>query len=242
MQMQKNKVDLIYGIHPIVELLRAKKRKIYDLFVDKSRQKNISEIIHQLPSYTKVFYCDKKKLDLLCGSPDHQSVAAYVSPFLYQKNFFKSTQFPVLLFCDSIQDTKNLGALFRSAYCTNILGVVITEEASVGITASVFKSSAGLAEHIFIYKSKNIKLALEEAVKNGYVVYLAAANGLSLDKVKIVSPCVIVIGNEHVGIDSGLYKFGTVISLRQKENCISYNASVAGGILLYNISSKLLLI
>lgn len=240
--MKNNQIDLVYGIHPIIEVLRAKKRKVYDLFIDKSRQKNISEILQQLPVYTKVSYCDKNKLDLLCGSSDHQSIAAYVSPFIYQKNFFKPTQFPILLFCDSIQDTKNLGALLRSAYCTNILGVVITEDLSVNITASAFKSSAGLAEHIFIYKSKNMKLALEEAVKNGYTIYLAAANGLNLDKVEIASPCGIVIGNEHIGINSVLYKFGTVISLRQKENCISYNASVAGGILLYNISSKLSLI
>jgi 23S rRNA (guanosine2251-2'-O)-methyltransferase len=240
--MKNNQMDLVYGIHPIIEILRAKKRKVYDLFLDKSRQKNVSEIIKQLPGYTKISYCDKKKLDLLCGSSDHQSVAAYVSPFVYQKNFFKPVQFPILLFCDSIQDTKNLGALLRSAYCTNILGVVITEDASVDITASTFKSSAGLAEHIFIYKSKNMKSALEEAKKNGYEIYLAAANGEPLEKVEMTLPCVIVIGNEHIGINPQLYSFGTVISLRQKESCISYNASVAGGILLYTISTKLSLI
>jgi 23S rRNA (guanosine2251-2'-O)-methyltransferase len=240
--MKNSQMDLVYGVHPIIEILRAKKRKIYNLFIDKSRQKNISEIIKQLASYTKIVYCDKKKLDILCNSSDHQSIAAYVSPFLYQKNFFKPELFPVLLFCDSIQDTRNLGALLRSAYCTNILGVVITEDSSVDITASTFKSSAGLAEHISIYKSRNMKLALEEATKSGYLIYLAAPNGVPIEKIKIAGPCGIVIGNEHLGIDPSLYKFGNIISLKQKESCISYNASVAGGILLYTFSNALSLI
>lgn len=240
--MKNNEVDIVYGIHPILEVLRAKKRKIYDLFIDKSRHKDISTIIKQLQSYTRVIYCDKRKLDLMCDSTDHQSIAAYVSPFIYQKDFFKPSHIPVVLFCDSIQDTKNLGALLRSAYCTNIMGVVITSEASADITASALKSSAGLAEHLFVYKSKNMKLALEQAVKNGYIIYLAAADGVTMDTIKVVAPCGVVIGNEHIGIDSSLYKFGTVVSLRQKESVISYNASVAGGVILYTISTQLSLI
>ena len=237
--MKNNQIDLVYGIHPIIEVLRSKKRKIYDLFIDKSRHKDISTILSQLASYTRVTYCDKKRLDLLCNSSDHQSIAAYVSPFIYQKNFFIPSQFPVLLLCDSIQDTKNLGALLRSAYCTNILGIVITEESSADITASTFKSSAGLAEHVSIYKSKNMKLALENARKNGYSIFLAAANGEAIDTINIITPCCIVIGNEHLGIHPALYKYGTVVSLRQKELNISYNASVAGGILLYHFASRL---
>ncbi len=241
--MKNNSIDLIYGIHPILELIRGKKRKIYTVFIDKSRTKDISSIIKQLPQYTKITYCNKKEIDLLCNSSDHQSIAAHVTPFIYQKKFFNPLQFPILLFCDSIQDTKNLGALLRSAYCTNILGIVITEEYSANITASTFKSSAGLAEHLSIYKTKNMKCALEEAKSHGYTIYLSAANGTPIDLINnINTPCVIVIGNEHSGINNSLYKFGTVISIRQKENIISYNASVAGGIILYHFATKLALI
>lgn len=240
--MKNNKLDIIYGVHPIMELLRAKKRKIYHIFLEKSKSKHLSMILEKIPKYTEIIYCDKKKLNLICNSLDHQSIAAYVSPFIFEKKIFSPNKFPIILFCDGIQDTKNLGALLRSAYCTNILGVVITEDASVGITASTFKSSAGFAEHIFIYKAKNMKIALQEAKKEGYEILLAAANGTSIENTQLQKPCGIVIGNEHSGIHSSLLSFGKVISLKQKENQISYNASVAGGILLYIISNRLNLI
>jgi 23S rRNA (guanosine2251-2'-O)-methyltransferase len=240
--MKSNQLSIVYGVHPIIEVIRAKKRKIYELYIEKNRNKDITDIIKQVPSYTKIIYCEKHKLVDLSQSHDHQSIVAIVSSFGYQRNFFKTDQFPAILCCDSIQDTKNLGALLRSAYCTNIMGVVLTDDASTDITGSVLKSSAGLAEHLFIYKVKNMKIALEEAKKNGYYIYLAASNGNNIEQANLTSPCALVIGNEHKGIHPELFKYGECISLRQKETAISYNASVAGGILLYNIATRLSLI
>jgi 23S rRNA (guanosine2251-2'-O)-methyltransferase len=239
--MKNTQLSIVYGIHPIIEIIRAKKRKIYELYIDKTKNKEIQAILKLIPSYTKIFYYDKKKLTSISNSIDHQSIVALVSPFIYQKTFFKSNQ-QVILFCDSIQDTKNLGALLRSAYCTNILSIVVTDDSSTDITASVLKSSAGLAEHLSIYKTKNLKLALDEAKKNGYFIYLAAANGNPINEISLITPCVIVIGNEQKGISSELFKYGQIMSLKQKEIDTSYNASVAGGIILYNIATSLKLI
>lgn len=240
--MKENTFHIVYGIHPINEVIRAKKRKIYEIYTRTDKSKQIELILSKIPSYTKVIFCDKKRLDYIAGSADHQSIVAFVSPFIYQKINFVKSEYPAILCCDSIQDTKNLGALLRSAYCTNFSGVIIQEFGGTEITASVMKSSAGLAEHIPILKTKNIIDTIRQAKDNGYNILLADANGKSIDKYFLEAPIMLVIGNEHQGINKKLLSYGSIISLAQKESIISYNASVAGGILMYNISFALKLI
>jgi 23S rRNA (guanosine2251-2'-O)-methyltransferase len=231
----------VYGIHPLIEILKAKKRKIYELFIDKNAKKNLAEILEKIPTYTKVTYCDKKKLDFLTGTSDHQSIAALVSLFPYKKELFSSkNKNTLILAANKIQDTRNLGGLFRSAYCTNITHVIIEEKSATDITGSVLKSAAGLCEHLEIYKTKNLESDLITLKKEGFHIYIASANGKYIDQVTIQTPAVIVIGNEHEGVSKSICSLRTeTISLRQKESTISYNASVAGGIVMYYIAAQL---
>lgn len=135
--MRDHNSHIVYGLHPILEIIKAKKRKIYEIFTTKNNSKEINNIIKTVAEYTIINYCEKKKLDELANTSDHQSIVALVSQFIYLKNFFDPIKYPVILLCDSIQDTKNLGALLRSAYCTNISGVIVTEVASAQISGSV---------------------------------------------------------------------------------------------------------
>ena len=237
--MKENTITIVYGIHPINEVIRAKKRKIYDIYIEQNKQKHVQDILKGLTSYTKIHMCEKKKLEQLSQSVDHQGVVALVAPFVYQKNFFCPLKTPLILCCDSIQDTKNLGALLRSAYCTNFGGVIISDTHATEITGSVLKSSAGLCEHLAIYKTKHIVQTISDARKSGYAVLLADANGSIIDQVSFQKPLILVIGNEHQGINKKLLEYGVVVSLAQKEEVISYNASVAGGILMYHLSRSL---
>jgi 23S rRNA (guanosine2251-2'-O)-methyltransferase len=236
---QKDEGDIIYGMHPISEVIQAKKRKIYEVYGTESKLHELGHLLKKLPSYTKIISLDRSKIEHLTKTPDHQSIAARVAPFLYKKDFFHPAQCPVVLVCDGVQDTKNMGALLRSAYCTNIMGIVIPEKSTVSITAAALKSSAGLAEYLEVYQAKTIKSALEEAKKAGYHIYLAAAKGKHISDMSFKTPCCIVIGNEHEGIHPSLFSYGEIISLKQKTPTISYNASVAGGILLYRIAEEL---
>lgn len=240
--MKQNNLDTVYGVHPIIEIIQAKKRKIYELFIAKKDSPELSSILRQIPSYTKITYCDKKKIEYLAQTEDHQSIAAFVSPFIYKKEFFNPLLSPMIVLFDSVQDTKNFGALLRSCYCTNICNVIIPEKAAVDITGAVLKSSAGLAEYISLHKAKSSLGALQEAKKKGYTIYLAAANGQSIEQIIFQTPCCLVIGNEHSGIEKKLFPFGEIVSLKQKNQHISYNASVAGGILLYHIANQMALI
>lgn len=234
--------DIVYGMHPIYEIIQAKKRKIYEIYLTKSKQSECAALLKKVPSYVKITYTDKVRLDTMAKTTDHQSIVAFVAPFLYKQHFFEPAKFPVILVCDSIQDTRNMGALLRSAYCTNIMGIVIPDKATTTITGSVLKSSAGLAEYLDIFRAKNTKYALDKARDVGYTIYLAAASGIAISEISFASPCCIVIGNEHSGIEKNFYQYGKEISIKQKNNLISYNASVAGGILLYHIATQLSLI
>ncbi len=238
----KENVEIVYGVHPISEVIQAKKRKIYEVYVTSSKQNELASLLKKLPTYTKVICCDKSKIEYLAKTSDHQSIAAQVASFVYRQKFFDPKQFPVILICDSVQDTKNMGALLRSAYCVNILGIVIPDKSTVSMTGSVLKSSAGLAEYLEIFLAKTTKTALEEAKRAGYHIYLAAASGTSISDISFKAPCCLVIGNEHEGINQTLFSYGEVVSLKQKNPHISYNASVAGGILLYQIANQLKLI
>lgn len=237
--MKDNAFTIVYGIHPINEVIRAKKRKIYDIYIEQNKQKHVQDILKGLPSYTQVHMCERRKLEQLSQSIDHQGVVAMVASFVYQKNFFCPTKTPLVLCCDSIQDTKNLGALLRSAYCTNFGGVIISDNHATDVTGSVLKASAGLCEHLAIYKTKQIIQTISEARKSGYTILLADANGPIIDQISFQKPIILIIGNEHQGINKKLLEYGSVVSLAQKEEMISYNASVAGGILMYHISRSL---
>lgn len=236
-KMEQNNLNIqfIYGIHPIKECINAKKRKIYELYIDENRKKEINTIIKQIEKYTKITFVKKNFLDKITNFEEHQGIVAYVSPFQFQKNIFEFYKDNIILFCDSIQDTKNLGGLLRSAYCTGIKKIIITLKNSAPISAATLKSSAGLAEHLQIYQSKNAEQSISELKNNGYSIYLTSPNGIPIEKTPLSPPLVMVIGNEHAGIQKQLFNYGSTVSLSQIKENISYNASVAGGIILYHI-------
>lgn len=235
--MEKNNLNMqfIYGIHPVKECINAKKRKIYELYIDENRQKEINIIIKNIPPYTKISFVKKNILNKMAHCEEHQGIVAFVSPFHFKKNIFQFHQDNIILFCDSIQDTKNLGGLLRSAYCTGIKKTIITIKNSAPVSAATLKSSAGLAEYLEIFQSKNAVQTISELKNSGYSIFLTSPNGLPIEKVNLIPPIVIIIGNEHSGIQKQLFHYGSAISLSQINQNISYNASVAGGIILYNI-------
>lgn len=129
-----------------------------------------------------------------------------------------------------------MGAIFRSAYCTGVDGIIICGKQSSPINATVLKSSAGLAEHLDIYEAPTALAAVQELKKAGYGIYLATLKGENATATTYKQPLCLVIGNEATGISSSLFPFGTQVRLPQRTTDISYNASVAAGILLFLIA------
>lgn len=231
--------ELIYGIHPLVELLKAKRRKLISIYTTKPTPKQFSMIEKLMPQYpVQIQYVSRDVLTRMAGNTDHQGVVAWVQSYQFRKKPFDPEKNKFLLLLDSIQDTRNLGAILRSAYCTGIDGVLMTSKNSAPLNAVAIKSSAGLVEHLEIMLVPTAQQAVQELVNMKYTVYLATLDGKNASKIEYAMPACLVIGNEAIGITRGLEKFGTKVTLPQKTADISYNASVAAGILMFMMSTQ----
>lgn len=234
--------EVVYGIHPIIEVLKAKKRKLIAIYTSKPFPKAWNKIKPFLPKMIpNIQYVSKDVLTKMAGSQEHMGIVALVSPFKYNYKIFDSKKKPFILLLDSIQDVGNLGAILRSAYCTaDISGVVLCKKGGALLTPAAFKASAGLAEYLDIYVASSINNAVFELKKAGYNLYMAVVeNGENAAKVNYQKPVCLVIGNEATGITKSVLKEGIRITLPQRSSDISYNASVAAGILLFLVSQNI---
>lgn len=229
--------ELLYGPHPLIECCKAKRRKVLAVYTTQPTPKSFSRILAFLPSYTTLNYVSKDVLTRMAGTPDHGGVVAYVSTFNFVSRLFDPSKKRFILLLDAIQDVRNLGAILRSAYCVGIDGVVLCKKNGAPLSPAVFKASAGLAEHLDIYQASSLVSAVIDLKKAGYTMYMAVLEeGKSAMEISYSAPLCLVIGNEAQGIGPEIRKQGVPITLPQVRPDISYNASVACGILLFILS------
>ncbi len=234
---KKLKYDMIFGPHAIIEMLKAGRRKLMSIYTTKPAPKGYERIARHLPKHVpNIQYVTRNALDGMAKSTEHGGVIALVSPFPYKKEMFDPKKKPFILLLDGIQDVRNLGAILRSAHCVGVDGVVICQKGGASLTPIAFKTSAGLAEYLDVYVAPSAKSAAVELKKAGYNLYMAVINGKNALEVPYKKPLCLVIGNEAKGIARDVQREGTAITLPQKTPDISYNASVAAGILLFTIA------
>lgn len=192
------------------------------------------EVEKYLPARgVSIQYVLPQVLDKMAETKDHQRIIAWVGSLVIRKKFFDPKKQPLLLMLDGIQDPRNLGAILRSAYCTGIDGVIITKRGSAPLNAAAIKSSAGLSEHLDLFVAPSAQAAAQLLNDAGYNIYLATLNGVDATKQEYKKPLCLVIGGEGFGITHTIFKYGMQITLPQRTPDISYNASVAAGILLF---------
>ena len=237
----KKQYDIVYGVHSIIELLKAKRRRLVSIYTTKPAPKVWHRIEKYLPkSIANIQYVPRHVLNRMASTSDHMGIVGLVSPFPYSKKMFDPNKKPFVLLLDSIQDVMNLGAILRSTYCTGVDGVVLCKKESAPLNAAAHKASAGLVEHLDIYLAASTQEAVSELKKAGYNLYMAVLeNGKDATTIDYKKPACLVIGNEAVGISKLVQKQGQLITLPQRSADISYNASVASGILLFLISHNL---
>ncbi len=236
---KEKSVDIVFGIHPVIELLRAKKRKVTHIYTTQPVPRQWNSVQALLPSYPVVIkHVTREALAQLAGGTDHQGVVALAQPFIFHGKPFDAQKYPSIIVLDGIQDTRNLGAIIRSASCTNTSGVLITEKNSAPLNAVALKSSAGLAEHIPVRIVPSAEMAVKELKEAGYTVYCGLFGGADVRTVTFQAPYAVVIGSEAAGVSAPFKKAGTAITLPQRKPDISYNASVAAGILLFMIATQ----
>lgn len=231
--------ELIYGINPIAECLKAKRRKVIQIYTTRPTPKAWSKIEKLLPERPiPIQYVDRQALEKLANTPDHQGVVAWVAEFPFRSKMFDPQRHKALIMLDGIQDTRNLGAILRSAYCTGIDGVIIVRRFAAPINAAAIKASAGLAEHLEIMTHTSAIEAAQAVKAAGYQLYVTTFDGENATEIQFKEPLCVVIGSEGEGISPTLIKMGTKVTLPQREPDISYNASVAAGILLFLIGTQ----
>ncbi|MEI6306877.1 MAG: 23S rRNA (guanosine(2251)-2'-O)-methyltransferase RlmB, partial [Deltaproteobacteria bacterium] len=175
-----------------------------------------------------------------------QGVALMVEPFLYAgldellAGIEQSGRAGFLLVLDGIQDPHNLGALIRSAACAGCDGVIIPKDRAAGITPTVEKASAGAVETIPVSMVTNIAQTLQSLKGSGYWVYgLSEEAGHSLYNVDFQGKVVLLIGSEGEGIRPLVRKqCDAVMSIPHYGGVASLNASVAGGIALFEAARR----
>jgi 23S rRNA (guanosine2251-2'-O)-methyltransferase len=240
--------ELVFGVNPVREALRGA-RGIHELYVQSTATDHRLEKILELAREkgVRVIKRDREDLTRMCGSSHHQGMALRVAPFPYADldDIIATTaqggSAGFLLVLDGIQDPHNLGALIRTAACAGANGVVIPKDRACGITSVAEKSSAGAVETIPVAQVTNVAQALEAMKGSGYWVYgLTGEAETPIYSVDFSGNVALVIGGEGEGIRPLVRKQCDVLaSIPQYGGVGSLNASVAGGIALFEVARKL---
>lgn len=244
--MEEQKPDLIIGRNAVAEALRSG-REIDSLLIARGeRSGSLGKLIAQCREKGVVVKeVDKKKLDYLCGEGNHQGVAAYVAAHEYASvdDIFNAAQAknekPFIIVCDEIEDPHNLGAIIRSADAAGAHGVIIPKRRNAGLSYAVGKSSAGAIEYVPVARVANLPSLLEELKQRGVWVYGADMDGQSWRQTDFSGGVALVIGSEGRGLGRLVKeKCDVIVSLPMKGHVNSLNASVAAGILMFEVAEQ----
>lgn len=238
--------DLIAGRNAIAEALRAG-RAIDSLYVQRGERGGALQALVKKAKEAgaAIKEADPKKLDYLCGGANHQGVVAVaaVKEYATVEDLFRRAQVkdepPFFVVCDELEDPHNLGAILRTAECAGAHGVIIPKRRSVGLTYAVGKASAGAVEYLPVARVGNLPSLLEELKARGLWIYAADMDGSPWCQTDFTGPTALVIGSEGRGVGRLVKeKADFVVSLPLKGNINSLNASVAAGILCYEVARQ----
>ena len=234
---------IIEGRNAVLEAFRAGKT-IDKLFVlDGCQDGPVKSILREAKKTdTIINFVDKERLDRLANSGHHQGVVAQAAAYEYAEvedilNAAKEKgEAPFIFILDEIEDPHNLGAIIRTANLCGAHGVIIPKRRAVGLTATVAKTSAGAVNYTPVAKVTNIAKTIEELKKEGMWFVCADMDGQTMYDLKLTGPIGLVIGNEGAGVSRLVKeKCDFTASIPMKGDIDSLNASVAAGVLAYEI-------
>ena len=234
---------IIEGRNAVLEAFRAGKT-IDKLFVlDGCQDGPVKSILREAKKTdTIINFVDKERLDRLANSGHHQGVVAQAAAYEYAEvedilNAAKEKgEAPFIFILDEIEDPHNLGAIIRTANLCGAHGVIIPKRRAVGLTANIAKTSAGAVNYTPVAKVTNIAKTIEELKKEGMWFVCADMDGQTMYDLNLTGPIGLVIGNEGAGVSRLVKeKCDFTASIPMKGDIDSLNASVAAGVLAYEI-------
>ena len=233
----------IEGRNAVIEAFRSGKTvdKLY--LLDGCQDGPVMTIKREAKKHdTMIKYVTKERLDQMSQTGKHQGVIAVIAAYDYaevedilQKARDKG-EAPFIFLLDNIEDPHNLGAIIRTANLAGAHGVIIPKNRAVGLTATVARTSAGALNYTPVAKVTNLSKTIEELKKEGMWFVCADMGGTSMYQLDLKGSIGLVIGNEGDGVSRLVReKCDFIASIPMKGDIDSLNASVAAGVLAYEI-------
>ena len=233
----------IEGRNAVLEAFRSGKT-IDRLFVlDGCQDGPVRTIVREAKKHdTIVNFVPKERLDSMSETGHHQGVMAYAAAYEYAevedilKIAEEKGEAPFLFLLDGIEDPHNLGAIIRTANLAGAHGVIVPKHRAVGLTATVAKTSAGALNYTPVAKVTNLVQTMDMLKEKGVWFVCADMGGESMYRLNLTGPIGLVIGNEGEGVSRLVKeKCDMIASIPMKGDIDSLNASVATGVLAYEI-------
>lgn len=227
------------NFNSILEILRAGQSVIEKIYIEKGKKGGkIEEIVYLARARgVPISWVERNVLEKIYST--NRGIVAKVSPvpFYEPEDIISSSNNPLLIVLDGIEDPRNFGAIIRTCVSAGVDGIIIRKVRSVGITPAVYSSSAGMVEHIKIGRVTNIPKFLEEIKEKGIRIVGAEKDAVNFYfSYDFTKPVAIVFGSEGKGISRLVKeKCDTILSIPMKPVAQSLNISVAVGIFLSEV-------
>ena len=233
----------IEGRNAVIEAFRAGKTIDKVFVLDGCKDGPIQTVLREAKRTDAIIqYVTAERLNQLSETGKHQGVIAYAAAYEYAEvddilNAAKEKgEDPFIVILDGIEDPHNLGAIIRTANQAGAHGVIIPKRRAVGLTATVAKTSAGALNYTPVAKVTNISATIEELKEKGIWFVCADMDGELMYKQNLTGPIGLVIGNEGNGVSRLVREHCDFITkIPMKGDIDSLNASVAAGVLMYEI-------
>jgi len=244
-------MEVLYGLHPVEEALRAGRRRFDHVLVASERHdERLAHLVAECrQAGVRVRQESREQLTQLAGTAAHQGVVALVRPqqALAIEDLFAplpsksgTPAARLLLALDGVEDPQNLGALLRVADGAGVDGIILTERRSAPISPVAVKASAGAAEHLRIARVVNLVRALEELKKqNLWIIGLDERGASDYDQYDFTGNCVLVLGREGAGLHDLVRRTcDHLLRIPMAGGVSSLNVSTAGAVVLYEAARQ----
>ncbi len=234
---------IVIGRNAVLELLKSG-RAVENIYVCAGEKEgSITKIIAEARSRGLVIKeVNRKKLDYMCAGANHQGVAATAPAHEYSSvedildYAAEKGESPFIIICDEIEDSRNLGAIIRSAEACGVHGIIIPKRRSAGLNFAVAKTSCGAVEYVKVARVANLASVIEQLKKKNIWVYAADMDGQPWCKTDFSGGVALVVGNEGRGVSRLIKeKCDVTVSLPMRGRVNSLNASVAASVIMYEI-------
>jgi len=237
--------SIIYGLNPVFEAFKARKRRCYKLVIEHGKNQTRLQALIKLAHENKVHIetIPKTIFQKKYRNHNHQGVVGIFSVIqtLALKELieisFKNSRLPVLVAIDSIQDPQNLGAIIRSADAFGIQGMILPKNRTSTLNETVAKCSSGAIEHLLISTTTNLVRGIEQLKEAGFWIVGVIPDGSThCYQYKFDAPTVLIIGGEEKGIRPLLKKScDSTLKIPMEGSLGSLNASAAAAVIFYEV-------